>query len=103
MALPRFFDRVADATLPLLEALSREELAARLAATTVAVQVGDDAAERPDFLPGIELSVNLLARLYPSIRLLAPAPVARLLADRILGINPRCDIATQAGPTNGML
>jgi molybdopterin/thiamine biosynthesis adenylyltransferase len=89
MSLPRFLERAVDATAPLVSGLDRKAVRDRLSETSVTLRLGrDEAAARASFL----LAANLLARLYPRIRLLGPdAPVEEARAE-IIAINPVAEL-----------
>ncbi len=88
MAVPRFFDRVADASSAAV-GLDRDELRVRLEGVTVAL------AAHPDTVPdpgAFDLAANLLARLYPRIAVSGPANLADAAKARIIAVNPDCDL-----------
>lgn len=88
MSLPRFFDRVTHAALPLLEGADPELLRARLDAP-VGLQLRGDADQ---YGPAFDLSANLIGRLYPRVWLDAPAPLADAARAGILAINPTAQV-----------
>src|SRR5438105_9715017 len=95
MSLPRFFERVVDATAPLLGGLDRAAARAKLEASSVALVAGDRAAEgagRAGFL----LAANLAARLYPRIALGGPRDLIRQAEGEIVLVNPRADVVDVA-------
>lgn len=101
MSLPRFLDRVVDATAPLLGGLDRDAVRSKLANTSVTLVAGERAASSPSH-NGFLLVANLLARLYPRIDLQAPAELAAAAADTITSINPAVEIGGD-GPTTATL
>jgi hypothetical protein len=98
MSLPRFLNRVVDATAPALGGIDREAVEQRLAATSVtlvAAESADAGASRSGFL----LAANLLARLYPRIAIVAPDELAVAAASEISMINPVADVETSTTVT----
>lgn len=93
MSLPRFLDRVVDATAPVLGGLDREAVRAKLQNASITLVAGEraaDGAARAGFL----LAANLLARLYPRIRLRGPVGLVHAAEGEIILINPGADVAT---------
>ncbi|HEX6679825.1 MAG TPA: ThiF family adenylyltransferase [Gaiellaceae bacterium] len=95
MNLPRFLERVVDATTPLLGGLDRAAVTTKLETSSVALIAGERAAEgagRAGFL----LSANLAARLYPRIALGGPSELVRKAEGEIVLVNPRADVVDVA-------
>lgn len=65
--LPRFYDRVADATVPLLDGVSRDELRAKLEASHVALVAADALTPEQPLGRAYLFATNLLARIYPTL------------------------------------
>jgi hypothetical protein len=87
MSLPRFLNRVVDATAPALGGLDRGAVETKLKTTAVTLVAGDRAASavgRAGFL----LASNLLARLYPRITLIGPEELVVAAEGEIVLINP---------------
>ena len=82
MSLPRFLDRVVDATAPLLGGLDRAAVRSNLEAVSVTLAAGERAAEGAS-RAGFLLAANLAARLYPRIVLAGPANLVRFAEDEI--------------------
>ena len=103
MSLPRFLDRVVDATVPLLGELDRATVRAKLEAVSVTLAAGERAAEGAS-RAGFLLAANLAARLYPRIVLAGPANLVRLAEDEIRLVNPQADVAVESDePTTATL
>ena len=102
MSLPRFLDRVLDATAPILGGLDRAAVRARLEQTSVALVAGDRSARSPG-RDGFLLAANLAARLYPRIALHGPEALVAAARDQIVTVNPRADVALQPVPTTATL
>lgn len=101
MSLPRFLDRVLDAAVPALGAVSRDAVAERLAGSAVAlngVRVQGPADEA-----GFALAANLLARLYPTIHLTGPEELVRRVRAEILLVNPVAELPYELGPVDATL
>lgn len=103
MKLARFFSRIADAHLSLLGFKEKSAFGERLAGVTVALVWADAATDTPANRAGFHLAANLLARLYPSIRIDGPAPIADTAAGLIRAINPLAVVARHAGPADGRI
>lgn len=93
MSLPRFFDRAADASLPVLAELGRTAFRERLATLSVAIGVDKPLADDPVSRAAYLLAVNLGARLYPRLVLNGPADLRERGADLAVSINPVVDVA----------
>lgn len=88
MSLPRFLDRAVDAAAPLVSGLDRVAVRARLEETSVTLRLGrDDDASVAAFV----LAANLVARLYPRIRLVGPATAVSSARAAIVAINPAAE------------
>jgi len=92
MTLPRFFSRVADAVTGVAPSIDSEQLAEHLGSVVVELRAGEPTADVITQRVGYELAANLLARLYPAIRLEGPAEVVDGAAKLIHSINPDCDL-----------
>lgn len=102
MSLPRFLNRVVDATAPVLGGLDRDAVRAKLEASSVALVAGERAADgagRNGFL----LAANLAARLYPRIRLQGPDELVRHAEEEITLVNPLADVEAGDEPTTATL
>lgn len=100
MALANFFERTATAAAQVLQNFDLPAFKALLGNTVVGVAF-DDAALSREGLAALELSVSLLARLYPKIGIIALAEAARpagtRLAKQARGINPEVEITKRIG------
>ena len=96
MALANFFDKAALAASQLLQGYDYSAFREQLLATTVGLAFGDQAAGSSEGKITLELSANLLARLYPTVALLPNGPEAeRLLSELValmLKINPDIEL-----------
>jgi len=97
VSLPRFLDRVVDATTPVLGGLDREEVRAKLDGTSVRIVVGDRAGAGAS-RAGCLLAANLFARLYPGISVQGRAELVRAAENEILLVNPRADVGAKSHP-----
>jgi ThiF family len=102
VSVPRFLDRVVDATAPILGGLDRETVRARLTGVSVTLVAGERAATGPA-REGFLLAANLLARLYPCIRLGGPDELVHAAEGEIVLINPAVDVAAGDEPTTATL
>jgi hypothetical protein len=101
VSVPRFIDRVVDATAPVLGGLDRESVRARLDEVSVTL-VGGERAAAGHAREGFLLAANLVARLYPRIRLAGPDELVRAATREIVLINPGADVGaddTQSAAT----
>lgn len=92
MSLPRFLDRVVDATAPVLRGLDRDAVRAKLETSSVTLVCGERAETCPSS-DGFLLAANLLARLYPRIRLQGPDELVHAAKTEIILVNPMADVA----------
>ncbi len=93
MKLPRFFSRIGDAVLPVLGLGERDELARVLSDTTVTLHADEAVTRSPAHAAGFLLAANLLARLYPRIRVVAPPAHATAAVDLVRAITPTTDVS----------
>jgi hypothetical protein len=101
VTLPRFFNRLADATVPILGGIGRDLFEQRLAATGVRLRVGENAPEAMN--AGFMLAANVAARSYPAIALDAPAELAASAASLVRAINPHCELLESDAEVSGTL
>lgn len=92
MSLPRFLDRVLDAAVPALGAVSRDAVSEKLGDTTVALHAPAETSGST-VEAGFVLAANLLARLYPRIRLSGPEELVRKARHEITLVNPLAVVA----------
>jgi len=97
VALARFFDRIYASAGRVLS-ISRENLQTVLAQKTVALACGPDCLDTGNDRWTAELTINLLARLYPSIHLRSSTAVRDHLTNIAKRINPGIDIADPTSP-----
>ncbi len=102
MSLPRFLDRVVDATAPVLGGLDRDAVRAKLETTSVTL-VGGERANAGASRDGFLLAANLLARLYPRIRLQGPDELVHAAEVEIVLVNPIADVAAGDDDTDATL
>jgi hypothetical protein len=93
VALPRFFDRIYSAVGGHL-AVSRDDLAESLQEITVGLKCGPRPSENEKWIA--ELAANLLARLYPRIRITAADEQTAYLRELVSKINPEIEIVDKA-------
>jgi hypothetical protein len=92
MSLPRFLDRVVDATAPVLGGLDRDAVRAKLETSSVTL-VGGARAETGPSRDGFLLAANLLARLYPRIRLQGSDELVHAAETEVILVNPMAYVA----------
>ena len=100
MSIPKFFSRVSDSIGPLL---GRSDVAAFLSSKSVLLAAPPDLDQHPFHLAGFLLSVNLCARLYPQLRVVAPPRVVDESRALALQINPVCDFVVGEGSSDADL
>jgi ThiF family len=102
VSLPRFSDRVLDAAVPALGAISRDVAAEKLSATSVTLHAGVD-TEDPAVQCGYMFAANLFARLYPAIALAGPQHLVKRASNEITMINPLIELVDPAAQTTATL
>lgn len=93
MALAPFFERVYGALGGHL-AVSRESLTAVLEGVSAGVRLGDLSSQNDTWIA--EISVNLLARLYPRLAIAGPEKHRSQLRNLALEINPKIEVIEHA-------
>lgn len=100
MALAKFFQRAALSAGQAVRTLGQEALAARLQAAVPAVVFDGAVSVREEGRVALELTVNLLARLYPEIAVVAVDAKAASLRDELMAlaqsINPEIEVRSSA-------
>lgn len=96
MGLAPYFDKAALSAAVLLRGFDRDAFASMLSAQVVEIAFDDQTASSAEGRVALELSINLISRLYPRVRLAArgAATMARELTTLSKAINPNIDIAT---------
>jgi hypothetical protein len=102
MKLPRFLDRVLDATTPLLAGLDRDLVTTKLEGSSVALHASTLAGREPD-RAGFLFAANLAARLYPRIALYGPEELLHAAEGEIVLINPRSEVLREDFPATASL
>lgn len=101
MALANFFDRAATAASQVLAGFGVAAFSDRLQAQVVGIAFDGDAARSPEGAALLDLTVRLLARLYPTLAIYAVDDQAREGADELFGvaraINPAIDLEEDVG------
>ncbi len=100
MSLPRFFSRVKDSIDPLLGGADVGEF---LSSKSVLLRASPDLDQHPFHMAGFLLLANLCARLYPTLRVIAPSRVIDHVTSLALQINPNCDLAFDDAPSSASL
>jgi hypothetical protein len=94
MALADYFERDLVAASQVVAGFDRAAFEARVGRVRVALAWGPDAADGSVGQALLDLSVRLLARFYPAIRLEGrPGPLREQLEELALAINPRINLA----------
>lgn len=96
MARANFFDKAALAASQVLGGVGYDAFAAKLDAHTIGLAFDDTAAETPEGRIALDLTVNLLARLYPTLALIPSGDRATALLSTLSAtaraINPAIDL-----------
>lgn len=95
MSLPRFFSRVSDSITPLIA--GGGDVREFLATKSVRLDGPEDLELHQFHAAGFLLLVNLCARLYPEIRVVAPVRISEQCRALALAINPVCNFVMGAG------
>jgi len=95
MGLAPFFDRIYGAVGGHL-GVSKETLASALNSLSVGVRCEGSLSQNDLWIS--ELTVNILARLYPTLRISAPDKLAQQLRDLAHAINPRIEFKGESPP-----
>jgi hypothetical protein len=97
MALAPFFDKALQSASVILGGVSADLIRRTLSSSTVAIVIDEGGAASPEGRATFELLADLVARLYPSIHLVALAPGADELVQRaqrrVAEINPLIEIS----------
>jgi hypothetical protein len=100
MALANFFDKAAMAASQILGGVDHSAFAAALEAQNVGLAFNDSAAGSAEGRRTLELSINLLARLYPRVSIIADGPTAAAAVEGLVAaaraINPEIEIGADA-------
>jgi ThiF family len=95
--LPNFLSRIHNAAGPLLGGIASSELGERLLATTIRLETGEEQVADPGQRAAFLLAVNLAARLYPRLSLVAPDDLAGEAEALARGINPAVELGEGDG------
>ncbi|HEX8459355.1 MAG TPA: E2 ligase fold family C protein [Pyrinomonadaceae bacterium] len=100
MALANFFDKAAMAASQVLSGIDHSSFATALGAHNIGLAFDDSAAESREGRYALELSINLLARLYPSISIIPQGLRAEAAVEGLVtvakAINPEIEIGAHA-------
>ena len=99
MSIGRFFGRVTDAAIGAMPSITAPELERRLDAVVVGVAITAEAAAAGGHSAGFLAVVNVLARLYPTIAVEAPAGLQAEGVALAQAINPSITIASPGTAT----
>jgi hypothetical protein len=95
MALADYYGRAALAAAQVLEGFDERRFQAQLSTTRVGI-VFDDDAETQEGHALLDLTVRLIARLYPTISIEGPPATARELTALARAVNPAIELASEA-------
>jgi hypothetical protein len=99
LAFADYYSRTALAASQILAGFNEPRIRAALDRVRVGIAIGADAAQTPEGRAIVDLSVRLLARIYPTIVIRGEGSAARSLSNTALGlaqqINPNIDSATE--------
>jgi hypothetical protein len=100
MALANFFDKAAMAASQVLSGIDHSSFATALGSQNIGLAFDDSAAGTQEGRYTLELSVNLLARLYPRISIVPEGPRAEAAVEGLItaakAINPEIEIGVDA-------
>lgn len=97
MSLPRFYSRVNDSISPLL--LQGGDVREFLGDKAIRLDAPEEIEQHQFHVAGFLLLVNLCARLYPELRIVAPARIVDECRGLALAINPLCKVIVGDVPT----
>lgn len=96
MGFPRFYGKASVSAAQILQGVSKVAFLERMSRTKVALSFGDDAAMSREGRVAAELATNILARLFPTISIIAEGPhsleIKKELGALALAINPQLEI-----------
>lgn len=96
MALAPYYDRAALAAAQVVAGFDPEAFTEKLTSSTVGLALDDEAVDSAEGRALADLTIRLLARLYPRLEVTAPGSAAGLLSELAVAINPRIDLRTDA-------
>jgi hypothetical protein len=100
MALANFFDKAAMAASQVLSGVDHSSFAAALGAQNIGLAFDDSAADSAEGRRTLELSINLLARLYPRVSIIPDGVTAEAAVQGLVAaanaINPDIEIGADA-------
>ena len=100
MALANFFDKAAMAASQVLSGVNHASFAAALGAQNIGLAFDDAAADSPEGRRTLELSINLLSRLYPRVSIIPEGSRAEAAVEGLVAaanaINPEIEIGADA-------
>lgn len=97
MGLANFFDKAVLGASQILHGFDREKFQQKLSEHNVAITFNDAAARSHEGRVGLELTTDMLARLYPRVALVAPESckdIVEALSAQARAINPDIEIGT---------
>jgi hypothetical protein len=104
MAVAEYFERAALAASQVLSGFSPEAFRSRLEGTAVSLAFGADTVASAEGTALLDMSVRLLARLYPAVRIRSAAhDHVRRLQALAREINPRIDLEFEGRATHELL
>lgn len=103
MALADYFTRSALAASQVLAGFDESTFAERLEQTAVGISAGEDACGRAEGRAALDLSVRLLARLYPKIAIAVPGSTGEEAAALAREINPAIELVDAGAAEAGIV
>jgi hypothetical protein len=103
VALADYFERHMVAASQVIAGFDRDAFEARVGGTRVGLVWNEDVLDGPSGEAMLDLTVRLLARLYPAVRLVGPVgPTRDRLEELALAINPRIDLSAKGAVHGGI-
>ncbi|HEX7889451.1 MAG TPA: E2 ligase fold family C protein [Ramlibacter sp.] len=107
MALPDYYARNAQAAASLIQGFDATALAARLENEVVGIIVDKSVLDSPEAQHAVDLTVRMLARLYPTLAIVAGAGVSKAFVSSLgklaSAINPKIDLVSAPDAVTKML
>ncbi len=104
MALADYFDRGAQAVSQIVLGFDSEAFNAQVGSLGVGISFDSNAANSREGRAALDLILRLLARFYPALCIVGPAPrIVAELTELAVAINPKIDVLRDRPPSHGIV